>query len=192
MQPRRGWGAQTRGVTRPRRGRVGTSQKAWPKRGQTESRGSGTAQAGSAIEHASCHVAGAVANDNAVATQEGEKEAVTVPERKKAEEARPFILAEALPVVPARIVKRILKGVFVDMAEFLRDNLELERRQAVIEGPPSAALPYRPSRREMPDLLSWIQCFSLFAGVVCSKYPDKAAQLWAYQATMWRQRVGSV
>ena len=131
-------------------------------------------------------VAGAVANDNAVATQEGEKEAVTVPERKKAEEARPFILAEALPVVPARIVKRILKGVFVDMAEFLRDNLELERRQAVIEGPPSAALPYRPSRREMPDLLSWIQCFSLFAGVVCSKYPDKAAQLWAYQATMWR------
>ena len=55
-------------------------------------------------------VAGAVAKDNAVATQEGEKEAVTVPERKKAEEARPFILAEALPVVPARIVLEVSRG----------------------------------------------------------------------------------
>ncbi len=43
---------------------------------------------------------------------------------------RPFVLGEALPVVPAKMVKRILKGEFVDMAELLKDNVEAERRRA--------------------------------------------------------------
>ena len=45
-------------------------------------------------------------------------------------------------------------------------------------------------RREVPDLMSWLQCFSSYAVVVSSKFPDKARELWAYQATMisefWR------
>ena len=39
-------------------------------------------------------------------------------------------------------------------------------------------------RREVPDLMSWLQCFSAYAAVVCSKYPEKARELWAYQALM--------
>ncbi len=34
-----------------------------------------------------------------------------------------FQLGETLPVVPARIVRRILKGDFVDMAELSEENL---------------------------------------------------------------------
>ena len=41
----------------------------------------------------------------------------------------PFVLSEALPVVPAKLVKRILKrGELVDMVELLKDNMEAERR----------------------------------------------------------------
>ncbi len=29
---------------------------------------------------------------------------------------------------------------------------------------------------------SWLQCFSSYAAVVCAKYPQKAQDLWAYQA----------
>ena len=36
----------------------------------------------------------------------------------------------------------------------------------------------------MPDLESWLQCFSAYAAVVTSKYPQKARELWTYQATM--------
>jgi len=38
----------------------------------------------------------------------------------------PFILNEALPVVPPKLVKRIVKGEYVDMAELLNDNMEVE------------------------------------------------------------------
>ena len=40
-----------------------------------------------------------------------------------------FQLGETLPVVPARIVRRVLRGDFVDMAELTEDNLELELRR---------------------------------------------------------------
>ena len=40
------------------------------------------------------------------------------------------------------------------------------------------------SRREVPDLISWLQCFSSYAAVVCRKHPEKMRELWAYQALM--------
>jgi hypothetical protein len=39
------------------------------------------------------------------------------------------MLSEALPVVPKKLVRKILKGDFMDMAELLKDNVEAERRQ---------------------------------------------------------------
>ena len=42
--------------------------------------------------------------------------------------AKPFLLSEGLPPVPGKLVARILKGDFVDMAELLRDNLEAQRK----------------------------------------------------------------
>ena len=45
------------------------------------------------------------------------------------QESTPFILGESLPVVPAKLVKKILRGDFVDMADLLEDNLEAERRR---------------------------------------------------------------
>ena len=98
----------------------------------------------------------------------------------------PFVLSEALPVVPAKMVKRILKkGEFVDMAELLKDNLEAERRRFVAEGTGGMShFTNRQSRREVPDILSWLHCFSLYAAVVTSKYPEKTKELLAYQATI--------
>ena len=97
----------------------------------------------------------------------------------------PFVLSETLLVVPAKLVRKILSGEFVDMAELLKDNMEAKRRwhSSVTEtmqghmGQPSV-------RREVPDLLSRLQCFSLYAKVVCSKHPEKTRELWVYQALM--------
>ena len=93
----------------------------------------------------------------------------------------PFIMSEALPVIPGKLVKRILKGDFVDMAELLKDNAEMERRR-LRAGESSHG--QRQSRREIPDFNSWLHCFSLYAAVVGSKYPQKCKDLWAYQAMM--------
>jgi len=97
--------------------------------------------------------------------------------------ATPFILSEALPVVPPKLVKRIVRGDYIDMAEMLSDNMELERRRALAESEGIANVK-QSGRREIPDVLSWLHCFSLYAAVLCTRYPDKAKQLWAYQALM--------
>ena len=97
------------------------------------------------------------------------------------QEAIPFVLSEALPVVPGKLVKKILRGEFVDMAELLKDNVEAERRR--LAPGENSQIP-RPSRREIPDFESWLQCFSSYAAVVGSKYPHKCKELWAYQAFM--------
>ena len=105
---------------------------------------------------------------------------------EEAEEATPLILGESLPVVPVKLVKKILKGDFVDMADLLKDNLEVERRRYSQERESghasSGQTPHY--RREVPDMLSWLNCFSLYAAVITSKYPHKARELWAYQAMM--------
>ena len=98
---------------------------------------------------------------------------------RKVDETAPFILGEALLVVPAKLVRKIVRGDFVDMAELLRDNMEVERRRATGEGEPSQS-----RRREVPDILSWLQCFSLYAAVVGAHYPEKARELLAYQALL--------
>ena len=109
-----------------------------------------------------------------------------VANKKEAEqEALPFILSETLPVVPAKLVRKILKGDFVDMAELLKDNIEAERRRCLSEAEGRQGhIGQTLSRREVPDLMSWLQCFSMYASVICSKYPEKARELWAYQATI--------
>lgn len=45
-----------------------------------------------------------------------------------------FVLSEALPVVPAKLVRRILKAEYVDMSELLKDNMEAERRRGQADG----------------------------------------------------------
>ena len=70
---------------------------------------------------------------------------------KDCEATFPFILEEALPVVPAKLVKHIQKGEYFDTAELLQDNIEAEcRRLASIEEGESS----RGLHKEVPNLWS--------------------------------------
>lgn len=66
------------------------------------------------------------------------------------------------------------------MAELLRDNLEASRHGELQE-PTSSASESKRSRREVPDLLSWVQCFSTYLAVVATQHPERVKQLLAYQ-----------
>ena len=99
-----------------------------------------------------------------------------VPEKSSEGVDSPFILSEALPVVSAKLVRRILRGEYIDMAELLKDNMEAERRRLSAVGGPHF------NRREVPDILSWLQCFNLYMAVVVSVHPEKTRELLAYQA----------
>jgi hypothetical protein len=42
--------------------------------------------------------------------------------------AEPFALAESLPMIPANLVEKILKGQYVDMCDLLQDNILLSKK----------------------------------------------------------------
>ena len=96
--------------------------------------------------------------------------------------AQKFQLGPTLPVVPARIVRRVLRGDYVDMVELTEDNLELELRHST-DGEDEKSIPL--SRlKPVPDALTWARLFCLYAGIVVSAHPSKARDLLAYLATL--------
>ena len=106
-------------------------------------------------------------------------------------DATPSTLGEGLPPVPAKLVGKIRRGEYVDMAELLRDNMELQRRRDIRETTTNTfGVTSHPNRREVPDLLSWVQCFGMYAAILCDSYPEKVQQLYAYQTMIVREARG--
>ena len=99
--------------------------------------------------------------------------------------AKPFILSEGLPPVPSKLVVRILHGDLIDMVELLWDSLEAQRREALQETSMSAGTPR--SRHQVPDLLSWVHCFSIYTTVVASTFTERVQELLAYQMLIIRE-----
>ena len=77
-----------------------------------------------------------------------------------------FLLGEGLPPIPAKLVAKIQKCKFVDMAELLRNNIEAERRHTKEGGSGAVTGQSSQNRREVPYILSWILCFGMYAYVV--------------------------
>lgn len=68
----------------------------------------------------------------------------------------------------------------MDMAEFLWNNNDAERRRAKDSGAQQGSQ----SMREDPDLLSWIHVLGFYPCVVASALLKKIRQLWGFQAML--------
>ena len=99
---------------------------------------------------------------------------------------QPFIVGKGLPAVPAKLVAKIQRGEYINMAELLKDNIEAERQHTPQEGLQGGQI-VRSSRREVPDLLSWLECFGTYACVFCEPFPEKRKELWAYETFLIRE-----
>ena len=134
-------------------------------------------------------VGGATVAPEGATPSAGAKSADQVVVEPKLGVSRPFILSEGLPPIPHKLVAKIWRGEFVDMAELLRDNLEVQRRASSqpLSQNSSASSPQSKSRREIPDLLSWVQCFGTYMAVLTSKFPGKLKHLLAYQTLIIRE-----
>ena len=76
-----------------------------------------------------------------------------------------MILSAALQPIPARLVRRIQSGEFVEMRDLLTDNIALHEQLEAVQGPLlSAATPgaLRARLREVPSLISWVFCFAAY------------------------------
>ena len=93
-------------------------------------------------------------------------------------------IGAGLPPVPLKLVKRIHAGEFIDMSELLPDRLGINA------GPPldGDKEEKRIKRRQVANILEWVQCFSIFTAVRTQKYPEKTQDMLGYLALIIEAR----
>ena len=79
--------------------------------------------------------------------------------------------------LPPKVVKKILDLEFVEMSDISIIDDELSQ---------TPSRPPAPARPPITEISQWIERFSLMAAVLCTRFPNKALELWAYQATIVR------
>ena len=77
-------------------------------------------------------------------------------------------------LLPTKVAKKVLDLEFVEMADISLDD------------PPPAApgQPPLPPKHLVQDISRWVEKFSLMAAVITYRYPEKAPELFAYQASI--------
>ena len=97
-------------------------------------------------------------NSQRPAAKLGANSEKSVPEDSK---SGPFVLGEGLPILPAKLTAKILRGEFVEMHELLQDNIALDKKVAdelttLNQGTKQSKK--RELTEDVHGLLSWVEC----------------------------------
>ena len=98
-----------------------------------------------------------------------------------------LILSPAADPIPQKLVTKVRSGQFVEMREFLADNIALLHQLESIQGtaPVAHIGPSRPRLREVSTLSTWTYCFLGYMAVLTSD--DKTRTQLAYARTIIRE-----
>ena len=94
-----------------------------------------------------------------------------------------FSLGEAFPSIPEKLVRRIQSLDYVDLAELLPDNMELQR---LVDTESRHGSGQRQPQR-VASLMTWVQCFVTYAAVVPEAHPHCMRDLMAYLRMIMRE-----
>ena len=85
------------------------------------------------------------------------------------------------PPIPKKLADHILPGEFVDLAD-LPTAMGKVRPLSTPEGSMLLvhAQDYMQQKKLIPDLATWVQSFSLYTAVVCSKNPEHLTDMLGY------------
>ena len=77
-------------------------------------------------------------------------------------------------MLPPRLVKKILNLEFVEIAEISSEDPPT----------PTPGHPPIPPKKPVQDISVWVEKFSTMAAILCTRFPNKAPELFAYMATI--------
>ena len=100
--------------------------------------------------------------------------------------ATAFKFTSATPPIPAKLVTKVRSLQYVDMAEFLPDNVGVLK--SLDAAPLAQLLPAtRPRLREIKSLLSWVTSFCTYTAILASSHPHLVESRLAYMALVIRE-----
>ena len=83
-------------------------------------------------------------------------------------------IGEALPPVPKRLVSQIQKWEFIDMEELLPEALVKARTVN------QSTVVLVHCKQPVTDILTWVQCFGVYVGILAKQFPDSEPELMSY------------
>ena len=98
----------------------------------------------------------------------------TQPNKLQFSDSALMSLRGGMPPVPAKLVKRIQEGSFIEMAELLPDLLQ------------NASLPddsnknSKPKSHSIGSIIEWVRCFSCYIAVISRSQPQRVIDLLGY------------
>ena len=111
-----------------------------------------------------------------------DKEGHKTGESSEAAKISPVLsIGASLPPVPQKLVNRIQAGEFVDMAELLPDRMGVTSAPLFAEKKDDKQ-PAKTKRRQVTNILEWVQCYSIYIAVLTARHPNRIQDLMGYQA----------
>ena len=91
------------------------------------------------------------------------------------------------PPIPPKLVDQIRQGEYIELAELLPDALrDNEVPQEVMLQEQHLLIPRKAPRRQIRDIVAWVDCWTAYSRVVVSTDPGRAAELMSYQDVVLR------
>ena len=94
-----------------------------------------------------------------------------------------FSLGEAFPPIPEKLVRRSQSLDYVDLAELLPENMELQRLADTESRHGSG----QRQPRQGNSLMTWVQCFVTYAAVVAEAHPNRMRDLMVHLRMIVRE-----
>ena len=98
--------------------------------------------------------------------------------------SNPLATFPGTPALPPKLVQKITSRDYFDLADLLPDQIlssSGSSNSTVVILPESVYATHRRKRRQIPDIATWIQVYSIYMLVLGSAYPDQLPELIAYQ-----------
>ena len=94
------------------------------------------------------------------------------------------VVAPGIPALPKKLAQKILNGEYVDFTELPPAKgrakptaLDWEGQVLLVQ-----SMDLYAAKKLIPDLATWVQCFSIYAAVVCSSAAERLPDLLGYAA----------
>ena len=88
----------------------------------------------------------------------------------------PVMISPGLPPIPAKLVKRIQDGLYVEMSELLPDKLTSAEYNTGEEHTVT-----QKQKLKVLSIMEWVQAFGIFIAILFHTAPDRIADLMGYQ-----------
>ena len=100
---------------------------------------------------------------------------------------RPPLPPPRHPPIPPELVEQIQQGEFIDHADLLPDSLrDNELPQELLLDNQHLLIPKQAQKREVRNIITWVDCWTAYSLVLLSGHPDRAVELLKCQDVIIR------